>query len=391
MDDANLIQRLAYWILKKILLPLLPPMTDQTKPQAGRRKMVKNMVLGTIASLCTPFIVTPSKAASKRIVIRDSGGVINEGYKKVLYEPFTKKTGIQVIGVQASANPTAQIQAMVKSKSYLWDMAALGEMAILVLTKGTGDNCFLEKHELKGDPAISRVAPQFISPYGVGTNVYSTVLAYRTDVFKKNDAAPQTWEDFWNINRFPGRRGLYRHPLDTTEVTLMADGVSADSVYPCNLERTFRSLDKIKQHINVWWTSGPQVEQLLKSREIDLTPAWISRVQAAISAHAPIAFSWEQHIYQYDSWAILKGTPNANECLEFIKFASDPERQALLAEYGIGPTIPGAFNYIKPQQATHLTSYPENLKKGLHVDPIYWLNNQDRAIREFNEWISKPV
>ncbi|MCX8567130.1 MAG: putative spermidine/putrescine transport system substrate-binding protein [Glomeribacter sp. 1016415] len=366
-------------------------MNDKNKPKAGRRKIVKNLALCTAASLCIPFILTPSKAASKqRIVIRDLGGEIHEGYKKVLYKPFAQKTGIQVVGVQAIANPTAQIQAMVQSENLLWDMAALSEMAILILTNGTGDKCFLEKHQLEGDPTISRIAPQFIFPYGVGTNVYSTVLAYRTDVFKKAGEVPQTWQDLWNTKRFPCRRGLYRHPLDTAEVALMADGVSAEKVYPCDLERMFRSLDKIKQHIRIWWTSGTQVEQLLKSKEIDLVPAWISRVQAAINAGVPIAFSWEQHIYECNSWAILKGTRNANACREFIKFASDPERQARLAEYGVGPTLPEAFNYIKPERAKQLTSYPENLKKGLHTDSIYWLNNQDRAIREFTEWLAKP-
>lgn len=89
-------------------------MKDKTKPQTGRRKIIKNLALCTVATLCAPFILTPSKAAPKRqIVIRDLGGEIHEGYKKVLYKPFAEKTGVQVVGVQAIANPTAQIQAMV--------------------------------------------------------------------------------------------------------------------------------------------------------------------------------------------------------------------------------------------------------------------------------------
>ncbi len=361
-------------------------MDDQTKLFINRRKAVKKMAVATLTSLCVPFMMTPSRASSKRILIRDSGGIINQAYNEVLYKPFFKKTGIEVIGVPASANPTAQIQTMVQSKNYLWDMAALGEMAILLLTTGTDGKCFLEKHKLEDDPVISRIPPQFMSPYGVGTNVYSTVLAYRTDAFKKRQA-PQTWKDLWDIRSFAGRRGLYKYPLDMIEIALMANGVPASELYPCDLDRAFRSLSKIKRDISVWWTSGPQVEQLLKSGEIDLTPAWISRVQTAIDAGAPVAFTWHQHIYQCDSWAILKGTPNADACREFIKFASDPERQALLAAYAIGPTQPDAFNYIEPKQAMNLTSYPANLERGRHIDAAYWCKNQDHVIQQFNDWM----
>ncbi|WP_232034115.1 ABC transporter substrate-binding protein [Mycoavidus cysteinexigens] len=369
-------------------ITFLPPpfMDNQTQISIGRRKIIKNAAFFTLTSLCAPFVMASSRSSPKRILVRDAGGVINHAYKEVLYEPFFRETGIQVIGVPASANPVAQIQEMVKSRQYLWDMAALGEMAISMLTIGAGDRCFLEKHELERDPVISQIGAQFMSPYGVGTNVYSTVLAYRTDAFKKHQV-PQTWKDLWDIKSFPGRRGLYKHPLDTTEVALMADGVTANNIYPCDLDRAFRSLDKIKRHINVWWTSGPQVEHLLKSGEIDLTPAWISRAQTAINEGAPVAFSWDQHIYQYDSWAILKGAPNANACREFIKFASDPKRQALLAAYAIGPTQQDAFNYIKPKQAMHLTSYPTNLEKGQHIDATYWLKNQNSVIQRFNEWM----
>jgi len=361
-------------------------MDDLPLISTGRRKIVKRVAFFTLTSLCAPFVMTPSRSSPKRISVRDAGGIINHAYKEVLYEPFYRQTGIEVVGVPASANPIAQIKEMVKSRQYLWDMAALGEMAILLLTIGAGDQCFIEKHQLEHDPVISKISAQFMSPYGVGTNVYSTVLAYRTDAFGKHQL-PQTWKDLWDIKNFSGCRGLYKHPLDTTEVALMADGIPANDIYPCDLDRAFHSLDKIKRHISVWWTSGPQVEHLLKSGEINLTSAWVSRVQTAINEGAPVAFSWDQHIYQYDSWAILKDTPNASACREFIKFASDPKRQALLAEYAIGPTQQDAFNYIKPKQAMRLTSYPANLEKGKHIDAAYWCKNQDRAIQRFNEWL----
>lgn len=168
----------------------------------------------------------------------------------------------------------------------------------------------------------------------------------------------------------------------------MADGVSTKNVYPCDLDQAFRSLDRIKPYTSIWWTNAPESEQLLKSGGVDLMPSIVSRAQAAIDAGAPIAISWDQHIYGCDSWAILKGTPNADACREFIKFTSDPKRQALLASYGaIGVTQPDAFKYIDPKRAKLLSTHPENLKKGIFIDASYWLNVQSTVIERFSRWM----
>ena len=77
-----------------------------------------------------------------------------------------------------------------------------------------GAKVYLEKHGLEADPNVKPIPAGFMSPYGVGTNVYSTVLAYRTDAFK-NRKAPESWADFWNVKDFPGGRSLRKHPFDT--------------------------------------------------------------------------------------------------------------------------------------------------------------------------------
>ena len=51
-----------------------------------------------------------ARAQSKRIVVRDDGGIYNKAYGAVFYRPFTQTTGIEVVGVQANAEPIAQIK-----------------------------------------------------------------------------------------------------------------------------------------------------------------------------------------------------------------------------------------------------------------------------------------
>jgi putative spermidine/putrescine transport system substrate-binding protein len=210
-----------------------------------------------VAATAFPFVWTPSRAAGKRIVVRDDGGIYTKAYGAVCYKPFFEKTGIEVVGVQANAEPTAQIKSMVDTGSYTWNMAKIIQPAILLLTSGGKEH--LEKHHLESDPTIAKIPKQYMSPYGVGTNVYSTVLAYRTDAFKGRKA-PSAWADLWNVKDFPGRRSMRKYPFDTIEEALMADGVPTSEVYPCNPERAFKSLDKVSKNSGevAWSRRGPR-------------------------------------------------------------------------------------------------------------------------------------
>jgi len=350
----------------------------------SRRQFLKTTAAGAVA-LATPAIWTPSRAQSKRIVVRDDGGIYTKAYGAVFYRPFQEATGIEVVGVQANAEPTAQIRSMVDAGSYTWDMAKISEPAILMLT--AGDKKYLEKHGLESEAVIASLPKQYLSDYGVGNNVYTTVLAYRTDAFESREA-PKSWSDFFNLEKIEGRRALRKHPFDTIEQALMADGVANADVYPCDLDRAFKSLDRIKKDVSVFWTSGAQVEQMLISGEVDMIPTWVSRAQSAQSGGAPVEIVWDQNIWGLDNWAILAGTPNADACREFIKFASDPKRQAQLVEYfAAGVTQPEAFDIIDPKVAQNCPTFPEHIKNGVKINAQYWYDNQDKAIERYNSWL----
>ncbi len=361
-------------------------MKDRTILNPSRRNALRVATVG-LAAIGAPAVLNFARAQSKRIVVRDDGGVYTTAYGACFYRPFTEKTGIEVIGVQANAEPIAQIRSMVETKTYTWDMAKISQPAILLLTQG--DKIFLEKHGLENDPNVMSIPAAFMSPYGVATNVYSTVLAYRTDAFKGRKA-PASWADFWNVKDFPGRRSLRKHPFDTIEESLMASGVPTSSLYPLNVDQAFANLDKISPSIDVWWNSGAQVTQMLTSGEVDMIATWVSRPQNAMIDGAPVAISWNQNLWGVDNWSILAGTPNADACREFIKFASDPKRMAQQTEYyPAGVTQPEAFKYIKPEVAKNCPTYPDNIKNGVQINAKYWLQNQAAVTERFNSWILK--
>lgn len=361
-------------------------MTDSMSVNIARRKALKATAVGA-GLIYAPAVLRYARAKSKRIVVRDDGGIYTKAYSAVYYRPFTQKTGIEVVGVQATAEPVAQIRSMVETKNYTWDMAKISQPAVLLLTSGS--KVLLEKHGLENDPVIKTIPAQFMSPYGVGNNVYSTVLAYREEAFKGR-TPPKSWADFWNVKDFPGRRALRKHPFDTMEEALMAAGVATSQVYPLDLDRAFKTLDAVKPKVDVWWNSGAQVEQMLKSGEIDMVATWVSRAQSASADGAGVGIVWNQNLWGVDSWSILAGTPNADACREFIKFASDPQRMASVVKFfPAGVTQPEAFKHISPELAKHCPTYPENIKNGLQIDAKYWVENQASVIEKFNGWVLK--
>ncbi|WP_185181189.1 hypothetical protein [Mycoavidus sp. B2-EB] len=91
---------------------------------------------------------------------------------------------------------------------------------------------------------------------------------------------------------------------------------------------------------------------------------------------------------------LLKGTPNADACRQFIQFATDPEQQARLIPYGIAPTQPSALtqevlqrNRIDPKYVRLLATYPDNLKKGMPSDGGYWASRHSTVLERYNHWL----
>ena len=353
----------------------------------NRRRVLTSLGAG-VAALAFPTILTPRKTrAAQRIVIRDPGGPFTKAFDDAFYKPFTKETGIEAVGVPGQAEPTAQIKAMVETKSYTWDMADITPAATNLLVAGG----YLEKLEMDKEPEVQEIPAQYKSPYMIGAEVYATVLAYRTDVYPAKGPVPDGgWKDLWDVKRIPGRRGVRKSPQDTYEIALLADGVPKDKVYPCDATRALKKLDALKPNVSIWWTSGAQTSQMLKTGELDMCVTWNGRAQAATDEGGPVAISWNQALWSYEGWAILKGGPNVDACRKFIKFALNAQRQAAWTkDMTYGPTNPNAYKYIDPKRAELLPTNPKHMQSMLKIDDDYWGKAKDDEITRFNEWILK--
>lgn len=343
-----------------------------------RRTIVTSM--GVVAA---GLLLPAARAQSdKRIVVSDPGGPYSLAYRKAFYDPFEKATGIRVINIARESQPLAQFSAMVKTKNFMWDVTTLTLSADVLPLEQQG---FLEPIGLE-IAQFPGMLPDAVRPDWLGVNVYGTVLAYRKD--KYGAKGPSSLRDMWDVARFPGRRSMRRSPVDSLEQALMADGVPRDKLYPLDVDRAFRSLDKIKPHVAVWWTTGAQASQLLQNGDVDQIITWSSRAQSAIESGAPVAIVWNDATYAIEGWGIPKGSPRAELAKSFVRFCADPQRQSVLANFvAAGPTNRDAFKFIDPARAALLPTSAENVKLAVNQNAAWWDKNRRAVTERFNNWL----
>jgi putative spermidine/putrescine transport system substrate-binding protein len=214
------------------------------------------------------------------------------------------------------------------------------------------------------------------------------VLAYNADKVK---GTPASWKDFWDVQKYPGKRGLRKGAKYTLEFALMADGVAPGEVYKAlgtkdGVERAFRKLSEIKPHIQ-WWEAGAQPPQLLASGDLVMSSAYNGRIDNAQREGKNLKIVWQGSIYDVDSWAIPKGTPKSDDAYKFIAFASKPENQAVYSgEIAYGPTNTKAMPHIAAATAAKLPTAPANLKGAIPIDVQFWVDHGEELEQRFNKW-----
>lgn len=346
---------------------------------SDRRQFLKTAAGGLVLAHAAPLAFAQGK---QQIVVSDPGGPYTAAYRRAFYDPFEQATGIKVVNVAREAQPTAQIGAIVKSKNYIWDVTTLTLSA---------DIPYLEANNLLEPIGITHadfpdLMPDAVTPHWLGVDVFATVMAYRIDKF--GDNGPKTWADFWNVEKFPGRRSLRRNPIDTLEQALMADGVPPSELYPLDVDRAFRSLEKIKKHISIWWTSGAQAMQIIQNGDVDMVATWNGRAQTAVDNGAPVRIVWNEGLYAIEGWGIPRGTPRADLARQFVRFCADARRQAeFTSDLPYGPTNTKSMAFIDPKRAAMLPSAPDNIKGMTSPSPQWWAENRQTVTERFNNFL----
>lgn len=336
------------------------------------------------AVACALAMLTFCAKAQERLTFAATGGFMQTASVDTMVRPATDKLGLQLR--QETLDNIASIRVQVQSGKPAWDLVKLpAEDCAVGAKEGLFEKLDYQLIPTAGIPASAR------DPHWIGANYVSTMLVWRNDKYK-GDAAPKTWADFWNVKKFPGRRSLPAFPQETLEIALMADGVAPDKLYPLDIERAFRSLEKIKPHIAAWWKTGNQGAQLLTGGEVDMGVVWGSRLMTLLKDKEPVDFTYNQGLLAYSCLAVPKGAARAAAAQKVIALMLSPELQANVpgAMGTYGPVNAQAFKVkaFPPELLRTLNASPENLRQQGMLDPRWWGENMVRVHQRFQALIT---
>lgn len=343
-----------------------------------RRRFVSLGAAG-VAVAGFPTVITQAKVAgANELVFCGFGGTYQDGQTKALFEPFEKETGIKV--VQTTGVDLAKLQAQVQSKNVEWDLISLPDRLRYTAVRQN----LLQK--LKYDIINTQdIMPELITDHAVGGVTIPMTLTYSIKAYPTADKQPKTWQDFWDANKVPGPRGLYNAPPYVLEFALIADGAPKDKLYPLDVDRAFKSLDRVKPIVRVWWSEFPQPGVLLKSGEITMTP-WTRAISLILDGE-PLGISYDGAALTFEAWVVPTGAPHAENAMQFINWALQPKPQADLTKYiAFGPTNKNAMQYVDPKLTPLLSSNPDNIKKGFFLSGDWWGPNLEKVTERWNEW-----
>ncbi|MCF3934222.1 ABC transporter substrate-binding protein [Acuticoccus sp. M5D2P5] len=340
--------------------------------------------------------------AQDSLTIVSWGGAYSESQLKAYDEPYTEKTGVQILHEDKSNQALAGIRSQVEAGNVTWDVVDMLQSD----AQRACDEGLLVEIEFDewlapapdGTPASEDFIEGTTGDCFVPQILYATMFAYNTNAFP--DGGPKTIADVWDLEKFPGTRSLEKIPQKNLEWALMADGVPADEVYELlateeGQDRAFAKLDEIKGNV-IWWEAGAQPPQLLADGEVTIASAYNGRIfNAQVNEDQPFEIMWDGQMFEVDGWVVPVDNDNLEQIKDYLFFATDTQRLADQAKYiAYAPARESSVPLVGNHEATgvdmkpHMPTSPENFQNAVRFDVEFWADYGDAIEERFNAWLS---
>ncbi|MGB0467334.1 MAG: ABC transporter substrate-binding protein [Pontibacterium sp.] len=345
-------------------------------------KLLRKAVFTAIAG----GLLASQSLSAQPLTVVAFGGASQDAQREVFFKPYAEKSGNKVVEDSYNGG-LAKVKAMVESNSVTWDVLQVEDPDLL---RGCESGLF-EQMDWKAVGDKSQFLPSAVSECGIGHIVWSNVIAYDKDSLK---TGPQNWPDFWNVTKFPGKRGLRKGAKGNLEFALLADGVAPKDVYAlleteAGVNRAFAKLSELKPHVQ-WWEAGAQPPEWLASGDVVMTSAYNGRITNANKEGKNFQVVWDGQLYSVDSWAVIKGSTNKAKAFDFISFASSAKVASKYPSHiPYGVAHKDATASIPAKIALDLPTHPNNLTNALREDTAFWVDYQDELNERFNAWVAR--
>lgn len=320
----------------------------------------------------------PVMADSGQLVFVNWGGDAIRAYDSAFGQPFKTDTGTVV--KQDGSGPTeGAIKAQVESGKPAWDIVDADPFSAEAL----GKQGMMEPIDYNVVDR-NKMRKGFGWEYAASSYFYSYVIAY--DAKKFGDNPPTGMADFFNVEKFPGKRAMYKWGTGMWEALLLADGVARADLYPLDIKRAHKKLEGFKDDVISFWAGGAESQSLMLNGEASMALVWSTRAKLLEEdSGGDVRFIWNDGLLAPGSMAVLKGNPGgAENAMKFIASAQDPKRQLTLFDFlANGPANPEADALIPDAKKRFNPADPKNSALQVTLDMPWYEKNYGAALNDY--------
>src|SRR5215470_6040623 len=220
-------------------------------------------------------------AQARDLTVVSWGGAYQDAQRDAYFKPYMAAGN--KMAEESWDGGVGTLRAKIQGGNNNWDVVQVESEELLL---GCEEGLY-EKLDWAKLGGKDKYLSDAVNDCGVGAIVYSFILAYDGDKIKGD--APKSWADFWNTQKWPGKRALRKGPKTTLEIALLADGVAPQDVYqtlatPAGVDRAFNKLTQLKPNL-AWWDKGSQGRERLGSGDGAMVDAYNDSGDATRDKH----------------------------------------------------------------------------------------------------------
>ena len=352
-------------------------------------------------ALMLPSIASAQESQS--LTISSWGGEYEQAQLEAFVESFERDTGTQVDlrpyfgGIEPlrhrdlNDNPLLDVIDLVESDARLaCELDMLSPLDRSLLSSAAD-----------GTSADKDFIADALLDCGIAHIEYATVVAYDERAFLEEK--PSTIGDFFDIERFPGKRALQRKPTAVLEWAMLSYGIPPQQIYDLlsterGLKLVTRRLNQIRDHI-VWWESGAEPAKLLQDGTVVMASGYNGRFfEASINHDAPITVIQDGQLLEFGVWGINRDSPKQDAARAFIRYVTNTENMAAFSNLlPYAPTRESAMRRIglhKKSNVSMLSYMPRasfNSKNVIRMASEWYSKTENVRERWFNDWLKSGL
>ncbi len=366
-------------------------------------KLVKTLIGATSA-----LALSASALTAQDMTIVSWGGAYSASQQNAYHDPYmAANPDITIINDESSPEAVAKLRAMNEAGNITWDLVDVEAAdAIRLCDEGLAmevDHDDVLAAAPDGTSASDDFGDMIISDCFIPQIVFSTTFGYRTDQVPAGVEPPTGACDVFDLETYPGKRGLNKNPIANLEWALLCDGVAYEDVYDVleteeGQDRAFAKLDTIKDEV-IWWSASAEPIQWLADGEVFMASAYNGRLFAAIvEQNQPIGMAWDWQMFDLDGWVIPAGLPEDRlaRVMDYLFFATDTQRLADQAKYiSYGPARTSSAPLVSThaelgiEMAPHMPTDPNNAENTFVNNYNWWADYRDDLDAKFQAWLAQ--